>query len=207
MAILSRYTELPHVLHTLQTRTLTLLSPGAWDDKNDTHFVECYRKHSKFKATLALCLTEAAQTYHHWKVFTQGTSGACLNFEKEEFLKWIADTPGLQGRSVVYKTVQQLTDGPPKRTDLPFLKRKAYEHEKEFRLLHCSTKRRIATKSFEIPLSMINSIVLNPWLPKGTVSSVKKLIASIDGCATIPILRATIVENDIWRKLADKASS
>jgi hypothetical protein len=204
---LNRYTELPYVLHTLQTKAITLLSPGSWDDKNDTHFVECYRKQMKLKSVVALCLTEAAQTYHHWKVFTQGASGACLNFKKAAFLNWIADTPGLEGRGISYKTVKQLKETPPRCADLPFLKRKAYEHEKEFRLLCCSKTERMVAKNFDFSLSMIDSIVLNPWLPKVTVGSLKKLIGSIHGCSDIPVYRATIVENDVWRRLASNAAA
>ena len=97
MRLLKRYTELPYVLQILQTRKLTLMNPGSWDDRNDSHFVQAYRERKGYGSVLALCLTEAAQTYHHWRVFTRGASGACLQFNKQRFVDWIAENEALCG--------------------------------------------------------------------------------------------------------------
>jgi hypothetical protein len=203
---LKRYTELPFVLQMLQTKTISLLNANSWDDKNDAHYVECYRKKSKLKSVLALCLTEASQTYHHWKIFSQGASGACIYFKRADFLEWLAETDGLEGRKVVYKNLKQLSEevgsGKIELKDIPFIKRKAYQHESEFRLIFESGKLR-KVETFSFPLSMIDRVVLNPWLPQSTVASLKLLIGAIDGCENIPVFRATIVQNDEWRKLAD----
>ena len=203
---LKRYTELPFVLQMLQLKEITLLNVNSWDDKNDAHYVECYKKKSKLKSVLAICLTEAPQTYHHWKIFSQGVSGACIYFKRPEFLKWLEDTDGLTGKEIIYKTIKKLGEevksGKIKVKDIPYIKRSAYQHEAEFRLIFESEKIH-KIKKFPFHISMIDKIVLNPWLPKFTVSSLKLLIAAIDGCENIPVFRATIVESDDWRKFAD----
>jgi hypothetical protein len=76
-----RYTELPFLLDFLRTREIALLSPSSWDDKNDAHYLDAYAKakaeakSASPGAVRALCMTEASETYHHWKVFSSGSSG------------------------------------------------------------------------------------------------------------------------------------
>ncbi len=202
MSQLKRYTELPYVLQILETRRLTLVNPSSWDDKNDSHFVQAYRDRKGHGSVLALCLTGAAQTYHHWRVFTHGASGACICFDRGKFLSWIESDELITGREVQYKTLPQVQKMPPSLDDLPYVKRKAYEHEAEFRLLHTTSRKSVAVKSFEMPLSVIDEVVLNPWLPPATASAVEDVIHRIEGCENLKVLRATIVKNDAWQRAA-----
>ena len=207
MRLLKRYTELPYVLQILQTRKLTLMNPGSWDDRNDSHFVQAYRERRGYGSVLALCLTEAAQTYHHWRVFTHGASGACLQFNKQRFVDWIAENEALCGRPVQYKTLRQIRQSPPALDDLPFIKRKAYEHELEFRLLYATQRRSLPFKTFALPLEVIDSILLNPWLPPSTADAVESVIHGIKGCEAIRLIRATIISNDEWLQAASEPNS
>lgn len=201
-----RYTELPFVLQILQSKTITLLSSASWDDKNDAYYVECYKQKRNLKSVLVLCLTEAFQTYHHWKIFSNGSSGVCIHFKRANFLQWLAETEGLAGGKVIYKNVKQLAaeveDGKIEIRDIPYIKRKAYRGEEEFRLIFESKKLK-NLEHFKFPISMIERIVINPWLPQSTFSSLRLLIRAIDGCEDISVSRATIVANDEWRGLAD----
>ena len=60
---LRRYTSLASALHVLQTRSLTLLSPEKWDDRNDRNFMAAYGRTQKASSILALCFSEAGETY------------------------------------------------------------------------------------------------------------------------------------------------
>ena len=207
MSQLKRYTELPFVLQLLHSRKLTLVNPSAWDDKNDSHFIQTYRDRKGLGSVLALCLTEAQQTYHHFKVFTHGASGACIYFHDDAFQAWVNETGLLEGRKVTYRTLPQVLKTPPKLDDLPFLKRKAYEHEGEFRLLFSTKRKSVAVQNFDIPLEMIDFIILNPWLPQSTANAIEDVIHRIEGCEKIEVKRATIVKNDDWQKAAEGAAN
>jgi hypothetical protein len=198
IAHVKRYTELPYVLQILQTRRITLLNPSSWDDRNDSHFVKTWREKKGFGSALALCLTEAAQTYHHWKIFTNGASGACLFFNKVKLMKWLEEDDSIIGRSVEYRTLGQIQKNAPKLDDLPFIKRKAYQHELEFRLLYSSQKKSIEPKSFPFPIDIIEGIFLNPWLPAKTGDAVAHTIKRIEGFENLIVDRATIIQNDDW---------
>ena len=66
---LRRYTDLPALLHMLAAKQLTLLDPKTWDDQNDSFFMSQYKERKKLKTVLALCFSQTAKTYHHWRSF------------------------------------------------------------------------------------------------------------------------------------------
>jgi hypothetical protein len=201
--LLRRYTELPFVLQMLQTRRLTLLNPSSWDDKNDSHYVHAYRERKRIGSILALCLTEANQTYHHWRVFTHGASGACVCFAKERLLSWIADDTEISGQYVLYRSLAQIRKKKPTLEELPFLKRMAYEHEQEFRLLYTSNRKSIPVKTFPMPLDVVDHILVSPWLPPATCAAIESIVQLIPGCEDLGVYRATIVQNDEWQEVAE----
>lgn len=86
--ILRRYTNLAATLHVLQNSCLTLLNPGTWEDRNDAFFMSEFKRRGA-QSVLALCFAEVAETYHHWRVFSHGSDGVCLEFNRpklESFL-------------------------------------------------------------------------------------------------------------------------
>src|SRR5258708_39734668 len=83
---LRRYTTLPALLDLVKEKQLTLVSPTAWADRNDSFYLEQYKNGRKAKSVLALCLSEAGETFHHWKVFTQGSDGVCIQFHRDVLL-------------------------------------------------------------------------------------------------------------------------
>ena len=106
-----------------------------------------------------------------------------------------------------YKTLRQIRQSPPALDDLPFIKRKAYEHELEFRLLYATQRRSLPFKTFSLPLEVIDSILLNPWLPPSTAEAVESVIHGIKGCEAIRLIRATIISNDEWQQAASEPNS
>jgi len=105
-AILLRHSDLPPLLHLLKTKKLTLLSPKSWDDRNDSYYIEVYRKKMELKSVLALCFTEASETYHHWRVFSPGSSGICLVFDKTILLSTLNGNSGIRSGKVIYKKIR-----------------------------------------------------------------------------------------------------
>jgi len=201
---LLRYTNLPILFDILYTKKFTLLNPTFWDDRNDAYYLELYKKRNKLKTVLALCFTTKAETYHHWKVFSDGSSGVCIQIKKDELLKCFNKNPGIVSGFVIYKYIHQLQNSPPDLDELPFLKRKPYKDEGEFRVIYKNKKSEIGTKSIDFGLECIEKINLSPWLPDTVVNTVKSLIKNIPDCSTIRVSKTTLIENEIWENIATK---
>lgn len=196
------YTELPYIIDFLQTKELALVSPASWDDQNDSYYIEQYAQLEGMVSVYALCLAEAPETYHHWRVFSHGSGGACIEFDKDLLLKSVQEVEGLRAEVVRYKTIDKLRSINPKKHELPFLKRYAFIDEKEFRLFIGLKKKGHPVFRCAVPLKAINRITLSPWLPKSVVNQVKKSLKAIEGCRSIKIYRSTLIENENWKKFA-----
>ena len=201
-AILSRYTELPFLLEFLRTKEIALLSPGSWDDRNDAFYLEAYGRAKGLMSLHVLCLTQAYETYHHWRVFSPGTCGMCIVFHKERFMAWANSHAELHAGPVSYRTLQEMRAGGPSLEDLPFLKRQAFADEKEFRVFSMQPSPDNGPLRLAMPLSTIDRIVVNPWLPKTVAEHVKVTIKELEGCKSLKVYRSTLVDNDAWKKFA-----
>ena len=135
-AYLNRYTTLPVLLDMLMHGRIVLLSPSTWEDRNDSYYLDRYKEVKQFKTVLALCFSKRRETFHHWKVFSSGLSGVCIEFDRKLLLRSLAGQPGLTLRDVDYKLIQNVHESPPSVEDWPFIKRKPYEDEDEFRIVY-----------------------------------------------------------------------
>lgn len=199
---LMRYTNLPSTLHILQNRCLTLLSPNSWDDRNDAFFVNEYKRKIGAISVFALCFAETSQTYHHWRVFTSGSDGACIEFNKAKLEDSLRSVSGLTYRSVVYHQIKRAKAKGIPVTNLPFAKRQPYEDEHEFRILFVDTKKVREFQEVPIPLDSITRITLSPWMPKPLSVAVKATLRSIPGCSKLSVVRSTLIENEKWKRIA-----
>ena len=200
--LLRRYTEIPYLIDYLYSEELVLLNPSTWDDRNDSFYIEKYAKLSNIESVYALCLADCAETYHHWRVFSHGSGGACIQFNRDKFMAAISKVDGLRAEKVSYRTIQQLRDQEPRLNDLPFLKRYAFQHENEFRLFYPLKTKGELIHRIPVPLSCIDRVILSHWLPKSVSDRVKKTLKSIPKCSKVKIYRSTLVENEDWKKLA-----
>ena len=218
MTFLRRYTNLASVIHILRTRTITLLDPANWDDRNDFTLIDAYKNHLESvgntrKVILALCFTERAERYHYWRVFAAGADGCQIKFNKKEFLTTFSEEPGIISERVKYKTIEDIrgTRGAAllnNSNQLPFLKRKAFEDEREFRIIYVgddSDEHSLRAKDFNIDLRCVTQIKLNPWMPPSVATSAIEHLRAIEGCADIKIMKSTLTESETWKKFANRA--
>lgn len=196
----SRYTDLPSLIHILTKRELTLLDPMTWDDKNDSNFITFYREKCNLKSVLALCFSQASETYHHWRIFAPSSSGVCIRFNETLLREAVATIPALQLKPVEYLKIDEIRDGEIARDRLPFLKRYPFKPESEIRLLWESSTEERHSLAVPINLSAITRVTLSPWLHPSLVDGVKSLVAGIDGCDHLEIYRSTLVSNAEWLK-------
>lgn len=202
---LRRDTQLPFLLEFLHTKELVLLSPISWEDKNDSFYLEKYAEMKGLSAVFALCLTECGETYHHWKVFSSGSSGMCIQFDKNQLLQWAKSNPSLRAEPVKYKTLKEMSSTKLDCDDFPFLKRQAFQPEREFRLIAASapeTNCQFTSLRLSIPLSIVDRIVMNPWMPEAVAKHVKATIQGLEGCERLKVYRTTLVDNKAWKKFA-----
>ena len=204
--LLRRYTELPYVIDYLVTEKLALLNPASWDDRNDSFYIEEYARRSGVKSVYALCLADCAETYHHWRVFSHGSGGACIQFKRKEFLSAISKVDGLRSESVNYKTIEELRGTMPALEELPFLKRWAFNNESEFRLFYELNNEGEPIYRITVPRACIDRIILSPWLSNEVADRVRKTLKSISGCSDIKMYRSTLVENEDWKRFANSST-
>ena len=200
---LFRYTNLPILIDILSKQELTLLNPASWDDRNDSYYIELYKSRKRFK-TLAICFTTKSETYHHWKVFSDGSAGVCIQFNKNYLLEDLEMTRGVEGDYVSYVQLRNLRSDPPSLEELPFLKRYPYKDEAEYRVIYKTKSKEVETKAIHFEMECIERITLSPWLPGSVAESVKDFIRGISSCSKLRISKTTLVENSVWKNIATK---
>lgn len=189
----------------LSERQITLLDPQSWDDKNDSHYLRLYQEKKNLKTVLAICFAQANETYHHWRVFAQGSSGACISFNRRVLFTALKQESDLRMEPVNYLTLREIRDKVPATEELPFLKRYPFQNEQEFRVVYESTKRTIPKLDIPIPLSCIYKVTLSPWLPKVLSDHMKAVLRGIPGCSGLKIKRSTLISNEEWKRLGESA--
>jgi hypothetical protein len=204
----SRYTNLAATIHILRSGKITLLNPATWDDTNDSYYMAEYKRLTYAHTVLALCFTESEEQYHHWRVFSHGTDGVRIEFNKDKLLAVFDGIEEITKRNVDYRKIDDLREGPPLHLeDLPFLKRLPYTDEREFRLVYTSMREATEHKDYAIGLGCIRRITLSPWMPKALVNSVRATLKSLEGCSHIKIYQSTLVSNEGWKALTARVAT
>jgi hypothetical protein len=202
--LLRRYTDLTVAIDALARKGLVLLDPAGWDDRNDSYFLRKYKTLRGAKSVLALCMSSLGETYHHWRVFCGHSSGVCIEFFKIELLDHLKAAPGIRSGPVRYMTLGKIERTQPGLALLPFVKRYAFRHEKEYRLIYESADLEENIHEVKIPLSLIHGIRLSPWLPKSLFEATRNVLAGIPDCSKIPISRSDLIDNERFKQVADR---
>lgn len=198
--ILNRYTSLPVALDVLVNRRLTLLSPETWEDRNDAFYLERYREKKNLRTLVAICFSWRGETFHHWKVFSSGSSGVCIEFDKNRLLTAFPSSGGFRHGEIKYRLVKTVNESRPEVKRWPFLKRKAFKDEGEFRIIYENQAAHERTKHVDISLNTIRKITLSPWLSDAVAESVQALIKSIKGCDRLSVKRSSLIDNAGWKR-------
>lgn len=202
-----RYTNLAAAIHLLRNKRITLLDPSTWDDRNDAFFMSEYKKSIGASSLLALCFAESHETYHHWRVFSHGSDGVCIEFEKAALLNAFEQDPQILHGPISYtllKDVQKMAD--VNIQELPFLKRWPYGDEVEYRVIRVDQDDAKPFHDVPIRVNYIKRITLSPWLSPALADSVKSNLKSIPGCSKLKVYRSTLIDNSDWKKLAGRAA-
>jgi hypothetical protein len=202
--VLRRYTYLPNLLFMLRQQRITLLDPASWEDQNDPYFLTLYRTAKGCRSVLALCFADSVDTFHHWRVFANGPSGVCVQFDKEALIAALSHLPSVRVGNVKYLRLDQLDPGAVTVDDLPFRKRYAYQHESEFRVVFESGLEVLNKLDVNIPLTCIKQINFGPWIHEALFIESKNTINAIAGCGQIRVSRSTLISNSRWRRFGEE---
>lgn len=197
---LKRYTNLAVALDMLRGQRICLVSPAFWTDKNDTFLIDKYKESKGFKFIGAVCMTEANETFHHWKIFADGMDGICIEFDKEKLEECLNKAAGIQYGNVNYLKLDQVAKTDISELEkLPFIKRAGYKDEREYRIIHGSHS---AIDRFDISFSAecINRIILSPFLPVGLADATKKTLKEIEICRDRRIVKSHLINSATWQK-------
>jgi hypothetical protein len=200
-----RYTTLPYLLDMLREKRLPLLDPASWDDKNDAHNLVTYRKKKGFQSILALCIADAPEAYLHWKIYADKPSGVCIEFHKERLINKVKKQDGFSQGYVKYVLLKDLRQISPSVDDLPFIKRFAYQEEKEYRFIFRSTETKKKIEYISIDIDDIKQIVINPWVENPVYKSMKLTITETPGWKKVKMRKSTVTKNDEWGKMCRDA--
>jgi hypothetical protein len=199
-SFLNRYTSLPIALDMLSNSHITLLSPETWEDRNDAYYLEQYKAKRKLATVLVVCFSTCRETFHHWKVFSGGSAGVCIEFNRVKLLKSFRGNSSFVTGKVEYCLIGDLKKTQPVPAKWPFLKRIAFRDEEEFRILFRDTTEALRSKAIKIDLGSVQKITLSPWLPRSVATSVVAVIKGLDGCSKMDVRPSSLLDNRGWRE-------
>jgi hypothetical protein len=198
-----KYTNLPVLLNILNTKKITLSDPANWEDKNDSQFIEVFKRTNNYKTVLASCFSESEETYHHWKIYAGSISGICIEFN-DNILLQRSSLPNVKVGAVEYHEIKWLEENfnnysPEK---LPFYKRQPFIHEDEWRIIYYSKDQKQDTYDIGIDIKTITKIIISPWLDLLLAKNLAEIIHTFDDTSDIEVYRSTLLENERWLKIA-----
>lgn len=163
--------------------------------------METYAKVKKLETLLALCMSHKAETYHHWKVFTDKNNGVCIHFHKAPLIAAMRQHD-VSVRHVEYLTFDKLVPENLEIRQLPYLKRVAFSDEGEVRAVYESKERERELKRVPIGFDVIEKITMNPWMAQPVVDSIKNVIDSMKRGAEFGVVRSNLIDSRTWREFA-----
>jgi len=198
---LSRYTTLPVLIDLLRRKKLVLLSPDKWEDQNDAKVMLEYKKRKKLKHLYAACFSEGEETIHHWNAFSSGSSGVCIEFDRDKLLGAVSKVSGIRTGRVRYKKIKDLSKDGIVIDNMPFTKRWPYRCEEEFRILFEASNTTASSDGFfdiDIDLRTIRCITINQRMPDQVYETIKDYLKQEFRRPDQRISRSTLYENKIW---------
>ncbi|MBZ9662996.1 DUF2971 domain-containing protein [Mesorhizobium sp. ESP-6-4] len=208
--LIRRYMSIPALIDTLQREKLAILNPASWDDRNDRLFMQVYKSHKKAGGLYGLCAALSGETYHHWRIFAGGASGACLVLKRQRVEAYLDSHDLEPGTSIRYGEVKYLTLDNVKKLspkdieNIPFLKRYGFKDEDEYRIVIETVSDQQNAIFIDCPHEWIDTVYLNPWLYDNQAQSLLSTLREIPGCKHLKIRRSELTDSTTWREAAER---
>ncbi|MVO78784.1 hypothetical protein GON01_12675 [Sphingomonas sp. MAH-20] len=183
----------------LVRKQLTLLSYRTWIDANDRRALQLYQDNLNYGFVGAMCLTQAAETFHHWQVFASGDAGVCVVFNRARFEALFAARPHFRARSMEYVLLDQIDEIEAVDIDrLPFLKRWGFRDEREFRVIGFAVEQCNSLCAGFEP-SLVERVIMSPFAHPNLVESARAALQNIPGWEGLRIVRSQLTDNQSWQ--------
>jgi len=175
-----------------------------WEDKNDVELIKIYKDINNIEKLGVSCLTTGRDRYHFWKIYGGEREGVCLWFDKVDLMKDIKKDKKLLWNKVDCYNENEFKE---KRTipKLPFIKRKQYEDEKEFRVFREHKRGDTSeAKGIKFTPKSLKRIYLNSWLDQNPYAAVKsKINEKLRGRYEVELIQQSkILEYPKWINIA-----
>jgi mRNA deadenylase 3'-5' endonuclease subunit Ccr4 len=191
------YTRLPGLINILESKAFWLSDPDKWEDKNDCAAVNAYKRITGAEKIRAFCLANGLEMVHHWFAYAKGKDGCCIFLNKEKILGHIKGNEHFLTGPVLYYSQEDLTAKKLREIkevdekQLPFIKRRPYECEQEYRILW--TGKTSEPEPF-IPIKdCIEYVTLSPRFNEYTAETVSSMLLNKYGIKT---KRSRILESN-----------
>jgi hypothetical protein len=196
---LNRFTTLPILLDLLKRGKLTFLDPKSWEDKNDTEIILEYKKRANIKNLFAICFTHEDETIHHWKTYSNGSSGCVIEFDANSIFKIVKKIPEIKHSKVDYRHISEMDNlvDATMINKIPFTKRWPYRCENEYRFIY-ETNSNIDSFELPIPINCITKITLSQQMPQTIYETIKQHLRDLKQNPDGKISRSTLYENKKW---------
>lgn len=193
-----RYTSFASAIDVIKYNRLTILNPSTWPDQNDTRYLNAYKRKTGHKSLLALCLTCASETSHHWNMFASGSDGVRIVLNRHRLQQNVDQEPGTRMRDVKYVKINEVGDIGDRPEDWPFVKRHPYRGEEEVRIVWSDYDDGVAVKHVSLSSDTVTDLVLSPQIPVPLVDSIKELVKSVSANPDLRIYQSTLLSNQRW---------
>ncbi len=196
---LNRYTTLPFLLDLLRRKKIVLLNPSTWEDKNDVGAINEYKRRKNMEL-FAVCFCTGDETIHHWRTYSDGIWGCCIEFNKDRLLASFADKKNFRFQNVIYKKVHELENELENNEitldEFPFIKRYPYRFENEFRIIWEGNTMRDSIE-VGIDLNSITKITISQKMPVYMRATIEDLLC--DNVKKPPKINfSTLYKNRRW---------
>jgi hypothetical protein len=197
--ILSRYMAYKHLDDLLKNKRLALLNPDSWEDENDSIAINVYKERMDIKHLFVGCFTRTGETYHHWRIYGSHY-GVRIVFNGAALLLAAEKQGGYRCETIKYVKLQDFKNAVNDISQVPFIKRWPYRHEKEFRIIWTGKRCSDNSKYLPLPKQGIEKIVLAPWIQDDAFDRIKKKIANKYGY-DVRVERSSVLRNKRWLKM------
>lgn len=188
---LYRILDFTRVVQIFEKKELYFANPGSWEDPYEKRI-----KHSKNHAIFAQCWSSAPISDAMWRIYSQNGMGVRISTTTEKLSSTLKESAKLKNyryrvAEVRYETVGDLDLEARKigaelnerflisrAIDALYMKRQAFDHEKEWRSILYSKSAKISQehKGFAVPVEpheFIDRILLDPRAPDELVRAFK----------------------------------